>query len=71
MSLFSGLLGSLFDRTTGWISSPKGGDTDIQSLCESLLSSSGDVTGQTLAHDILDKYALLTDDEKKTFYLFF
>ncbi len=70
MSLFSGLLGSLFDRTSGWISSPKDGDEDIQSLCESLLSSSGDVTGQSLAHNILNKYALLTDDEKKAFFLF-
>lgn len=70
MSLFSGLLGSLFDRTSSWISSQKQTEGDITALCERLLSTTGEASGQSLAHDILDKYATLSDDEKKAFFLY-
>jgi len=70
MSLFSGLLGSLFDRTSSWISSQKQTEGDITALCERLLSTTGEASGQSLAHDILDKYAILSDDEKKAFFLY-
>ncbi|MDA8882715.1 malonyl-CoA decarboxylase N-terminal domain-containing protein, partial [Alphaproteobacteria bacterium] len=70
MSLFSGLLGSLFDRTSSWISSQKQTEGDIKALCERLLSTTGEASGQSLAHDILDKYATLSDDEKKAFFLY-
>ena len=70
MSLFSGLLGSLFDRTSSWISSQKQTEGDITALCERLLSTTGEASGQSLAHDILDKYATFSDDEKKAFFLY-
>ena len=70
MSLFSGLLGSLFDRTSSWISSQKKTKEDITLLCDQLLSTTGEARGQSLAHDILDKYAILSDDQKKAFFLY-
>ena len=70
MSLFSGLLGSLFDRTSSWISSQKQTKEDITLLCDLLLSTTGEARGQSLAHDILDKYAILSDDQKKAFFLY-
>ena len=70
MSLFSGLLGSLFDRTSSWISSQKQTKEDITLLCDQLLSTTGEARGQSLAHDILDKYAILSDDQKKAFFLY-
>jgi malonyl-CoA decarboxylase len=70
MSLFSGLLGSLFDRTSSWISSQKQTKEDITLLCDQLLSATGEARGQSLAHDILDKYAILSDDQKKAFFLY-
>ena len=70
MSLFSGLLGSLFNRTSSWISSQKQTKEDIALLCDQLLSATGEARGQSLAHDILDKYAILSDDQKKAFFLY-
>ena len=70
MSLFSGLLGSLFNRTSSWISSQKQTKEDITLLCDQLLSTTGEARGQSLAHDILDKYAILSDDQKKAFFLY-
>ena len=70
MSLFSGLLGSLFNRTSSWISSQKKTKEDITLLCDQLLSTTGEARGQSLAHDILDKYAILSDDQKKAFFLY-
>ena len=70
MSLFSGLLGSLFDRTSSWMSSQKETKEDITLLCDQLLSTTGEARGQSLAHDILDKYSILSDVQKKAFFVY-
>jgi malonyl-CoA decarboxylase len=58
----------LFDRNGTLRSSD---DTrDIYSLCRALLSAEGNVSGQTLAATVLDRYTSLPDDEKPAFFTF-
>ena len=64
----SDMLSTLFDRSDRARS--KGDDRDIYALCNALLSTEGDVSGQTLAATVLDRYRSLSDAEKLEFFVF-
>ena len=62
------LLSTLFDRNSTLRSTD---DTrDIYALCRALLSAEGNVSGQTLAGTVLQRYQSLTDAEKVSFFTF-
>ena len=62
------ILSTLFDRSATIRSV---NDTrDIYDLCRALLSAEGVVSGQTLAATVLERYRLLSDDEKLAFFAF-
>jgi malonyl-CoA decarboxylase len=62
------ILSTLFDRS-GTIRSTND-KRDIYDLCTALLSAEGVVSGQTLAATVLERYRVLSDDEKLAFFAF-
>lgn len=70
MSFFSDLISTVFERQ--YRVAPNG-DTDkrtVTELCEALLGSHGEVSGSTIAHTILDRYARMQEPEKLAFFQF-
>lgn len=70
MSFFSDLISTVFERQ--YRVAPNG-DTDkrtVTELCEALLGSHGEVSGSTIAHTILDRYARMKEPEKLAFFQF-
>lgn len=70
MSFFSEMVATVFERRykRGLLNDADG--RSIEDLSEALLSSQGEVSGATLARNILDRYASLTPEEKHSFFTF-
>jgi malonyl-CoA decarboxylase len=68
MSFFGDLISTVFERQY-W--NALVGETDkrpVTELCEDLLGNHGEVSGSTLAHTLLDRYARMSRDEKLAFF---
>ena len=68
MSFFGGILSSLLERTPGILRRIQDDNQPIEILCQTLLSSRGDVSGMSLAQIILERYAAFDDDGKLAFF---
>lgn len=68
MSFFSDLMSTVFERRYDRSRSQGNMRGTIEELSEALMSSSGEVSGMSLAHQILDHYAALDDAGKGTFF---
>jgi len=68
MSFFGDLISTVFDRRYRKALSDELDQRTIGELCEALLSSQGDVSGQALARNILDRYTGMNADEKILFF---
>lgn len=62
------LLTNLFDRTTSWLNNQHRSDLSLPALCEELLSNKGEVTGLSLAGEILDRFESEDADNQKAFF---
>lgn len=70
MTTISYILGNFF-RPINWFSSPYiRSDSDIKALSSDLLSAKGEVSGVTIARQILKQYHELNDDEKLSYFQF-
>ena len=70
MSYFSELISTVFERRYQKALSNEVVDRTTSELCEDLLSSHGEVSGVTLARNLLDRYAGMTHEEKTAFFEF-
>ena len=70
MNFFSGLLNSLFERTSGLLERYQNGDNDLTNLCDALLSTKGEVSGIAISEQILSQYRGLNSEEKKAFFIY-
>lgn len=68
MSLLADLLSPLFERR--YVFSGKQDDRSLAELCQALMTSQGEVSGTSIAHDILDGYATSDEDGKLAFFQF-
>jgi malonyl-CoA decarboxylase len=66
MSLMADLLSTLFERR--YASAETQDDRPMRQLAQDLLTSQGEVSGVTLARQILDRYAALNDKRKRSFF---
>ncbi len=62
------LLNNLFSQTTSWLNNQQRSDLSLPELCEQLLSNRGEVTGLSLASDILGQFEQQTSEEQKAFF---
>ena len=62
------LLTNLFNQTTSWLNSQQRLDLSLTALSEQLLSNKGEVTGMSLAQEILDKFESEDADSQKEFF---
>ena len=67
MSIFADLLSNVFDRRYRF-GLAREDDRPLSELTADLVSTAGDVTGQAVARQILDRYAGWNDDEKRAFF---
>ena len=68
MTLLADLLSTVFERRLRpWASEPGDGRT-LDQLADDLLGGGGEVSGQSTARQMLDRYAALDDDGKRTFF---
>ena len=70
MSYFSELVSTVFERRYQKALLAEADDRDTSALCQALLGSHGEVSGVTLARNILDRYAGMTPDDKIAFFDF-
>ena len=70
MSYFSELVSTVFERRYQKALLAEADDRDTSALCRALLGSHGEVSGVTLARNILDRYAGMTPDDKIAFFDF-
>ncbi|ABG31108.1 decarboxylase [Roseobacter denitrificans] len=70
MSYFGGLISTLFERRYQQALSDEVDSRTTCELCEALLSSHGEVSGVTLARNLLDRYAAMTEAEKTALFGF-
>lgn len=70
MSFFSDLMSTVFERRYRRASEPDHSGRSIEELSQALLGNSGEVSGMTLAHHILDRYSALDDIGKRAFFGF-
>ncbi|PJI86345.1 malonyl-CoA decarboxylase [Yoonia maricola] len=70
MSYFSELISTIFERRYQKALSLEADDRATSDLCEALLSSHGEVSGVTLARNLLDRYGAMSQDEKAAFFEF-
>ena len=68
MSYFSGLISTIFERGYQKALSKEADARTTPQLCDALLSSHGEVSGATLAHTLLDRYAGMSASEKAGFF---
>ena len=64
MSTISHILGQFFRPTNWFLSSSTRSDSDIRVLSSDLLSAKGEVSGATIAHQILNQYRELDEEAK-------
>lgn len=62
------MLTTIFERRR--VPPKSGDDRSLIGLCRSLLDAEGEVSGLKLAQTILDRYAVLTREEKLGFFPF-
>lgn len=70
MSYFGELISTVFERRYQKALSNEVDGRTTSDLCEALLSSHGEVSGVTLARNLLDRYAAMTTEEKTGFFEF-
>ncbi len=70
MSYFSELISTVFERRYQKSLANEVDGRTTSDLCEALLSSHGEVSGVTLARNLLDRYAAMSQDEKTAFFEF-
>lgn len=70
MSFFSELVSTVFERRYQKALSSEADGRDTTALCEALLGSHGEVSGGTLARNILDRFADMTAEKKVAFFKF-
>ncbi|SPJ31056.1 malonyl-CoA decarboxylase [Falsiruegeria mediterranea] len=70
MSYFSELISTVFERRYQKALSGEVDGRTTSELCEALLSSHGEVSGVTLARNLLDRYAAMSAEEKTGFFEF-
>ncbi len=68
MVALGALLNNLFSQTTSWLNNQQQSDLSLPKLCEQLLSNKGEVTGLSLARDILDQFEQQTSEGQRTFF---
>ncbi len=69
MSFFSDILTSLFERAPLLRGALADDDKPIEVQCWDLLSSRGEVSGMSLAQNILDRYASFDDEQKLALFI--
>ena len=67
MVALGALLNNLFSQTTNWLNNQQRSDLSLPELCEQLLSNQGEVTGLSLARDILDQFEQQNSEGQKAF----
>ncbi len=67
-SFLGDMLTTLFERRR--LAASTNDARSIEEMCASLLDATGEVSGITLAQNILDRYARFSDDEKMAFFRF-
>ena len=70
MNFFSGLLNSLFERTSNLLEGYQASDDKLTSLCEALLSTKGEVSGIAISEQILNHYRRLGREDKRVFFIY-
>lgn len=70
MSYFGDLISTVFDRRYRRVRLDEVDERTPESLCHALLSSHGEVSGVTLARNLLDRYAGMSLSEKTEFFQF-
>lgn len=70
MSFFTDLVSTVFERRYRRALSDESEGRPVSELVSDLLGSTGEVSGSTLARMILDRYALMTGNEKQEFFRF-
>ncbi|MEN8684548.1 malonyl-CoA decarboxylase [Marivita sp.] len=70
MSYFGDLISTVFDRRYRRVRLDEVDERTTESLCNALLSSHGEVSGVTLARNLLDRYAGMSLGEKTEFFQF-
>ena len=67
MVALGALLNNLFNQTTSWLNNHQRTDMPLPKLCEQLLSNEGEVSGLSLARDILSEFEKQTSEGQKAF----
>lgn len=62
------LLNNLFSQTTSWLGSQHRSGLSLPELCEQLLSNKGEVTGLSLAQELLDRFERQDADGQRRFF---
>ncbi len=70
MSLLADLLSTVLDRSSRSATAAKWDNRPIEQLILDLIGNRGEVRGMTLARQILDRYAAMTQDEKRAFFTY-
>ena len=70
MNFFSGLLTTLFERTSELLPGQFGSGNDLNALSKELLSAKGEVSGVAIAERILNLYRQGDDAEKLSFFTY-
>lgn len=70
MSYFSGIISTVFERRYRQTLSDEVDSRTAPELCNALLSSHGEVSGVTLARNLLDRYTGMNAKEKTAFFEF-
>ena len=68
MSYFGELISTVFERRYQKALSNEVDGRTTSDLCHALLSSHGEVSGVTLARNLLDRYAAMSHEEKTQFF---
>ena len=68
MVALGALLNNLLSQTTNWLNNQQRSDLSLPDLCEQLLSNKGEVTGLSLARDILDQFEQQASEEQRAFF---
>lgn len=70
MSFLADLLSTVLERRYRGGAQPDQSGRSIEDLCHDLLGNSGEVSGMVLARHVLDRYAAMSEEEKRAFFSF-
>lgn len=68
MTLLADMLSSVFDRRSFFVPAAKANNGAIQDMTRGLIAATDEVSGQTLARQILDRFAAMEDEQKLSFF---